>query len=78
MSDKMSLREAIEILIRHACMNIQGAGCGIRQQPTREENMKGARAVERSWKYIYKEEMTEMEKYNCGISYYREISDGTK
>lgn len=35
-------------------------------------------ANERSWEYIYKEEMTEMEKYNRGISYYREISDGTK
>jgi hypothetical protein len=49
----MTEKEAVRILIRHAARDCTGAGCGVRTIPDREERLKVAEAVVKSWPEKY-------------------------
>lgn len=51
---KMSLREAIEVLIDHTERDLIGAGCGMRAQPTYEQREKARMAIDRAQLFLWR------------------------
>jgi hypothetical protein len=49
----MTLRKALQVLIRNAAENQAGVGCGVRQLPADEERRLVAQAIEKVWSKAY-------------------------
>ena len=60
---KMSLIEAIEILMKHTKNDLQGQGCGIRTAPTGETRKRAIEAYKRAYKHVHGVDCPEHEFY---------------
>ena len=63
----MTQAKAIQILIRHACRDAQGTGCGMRSLPSEAEMREITQAVEKMWPKAYAFPLGQSERYNLGI-----------
>ena len=63
----MLLREAIEILARHAAKDCIGSGCGISSIPSQKEIELVICALHRVWPRIHGHGMTKNEAFNIGF-----------
>jgi hypothetical protein len=63
----MTLRKAIQILITRAASDMRGGGLGYHTIPTGQRYDEAIEAMKIAWKYAYKCEITQNDKFNLGI-----------